>query len=105
MFERKIPESGRHEPDSAENGEEVLRDLSWPELAARLSAARDLRQELGGATLSGPASFDPGSARSLRAGETGKPAINPFDLAHGKQPQGKTAGTSRDANTGNRGSE
>jgi len=105
MFEKKIPEPGQPDSSQGEFSEEVLQDLSWTELAARLAAARDLRRELDLPEGSGQASFDANFARQLAGQEDGKPTINRMGLAHGKQAGDKDGGTSQDAVTGNRGSE
>ena len=105
MFEKKIPDPRQNGAQDTEGSEELLHDLSWAELAARLAAARDLRQELDLPAESGEASFDAQFARQINGQRNGKPGVNPMGLAHGKQDRGKTVGTEHATTTGNRGSE
>ena len=84
MFEGKLPTPVEALPLGELQDGEVLRPLSWSDLVARLSAARDLRASLEGSE----ASFDAGSARRIAAHHNGKSSINPDDLGNGKGPEG-----------------
>ena len=84
MFEGKLPTPVEALPLGELQDGEVLRSLSWSDLVARLSAARDLRASLEGSE----ASFDAGSARRIAAHHNGKSSINPDDLGNGKGPEG-----------------
>ena len=87
MFEGKPLRPGDARPLDTEPWEgEVLRPLSWSELVARLSAARDLRASFAPGGEGGEASFDAGSARRIAAHHNGKEFGNHDGLAHGKQP-------------------
>jgi hypothetical protein len=87
MMEHDILGPRSPEGHIARSGEE-WRALSWQELVARLSAARDLRRVLAGAlpVLPGalPGSFAPVPARRLAAMQDGNHAVNPNDLGNRK---------------------
>lgn len=90
MFEGKPlrPDDSRpSDPESWEGGE--LRSLSWSELVARFSAARDLRASLSTGSECGDASFDAGSARRIAAHHNGKPDINLEVSGNGKVVAGR----------------
>lgn len=89
MFEGKPPLSGESRPLGEWDGE-ALRPLSWGDLVARLSAARDLRAafEPGeGGPADSAASFDAGCARRIAAHHNGKDAVNLDSSADGKGPE------------------
>ncbi|MDE1468189.1 hypothetical protein [Aurantiacibacter sp. D1-12] len=90
MFEGKPPlppaASGSERGDSAA-GE--LCALRWPDLVAKLAAARDLRAELAGQEDVSLASFDPHGAAHLashseKSPVDGKRSVNLDGLANGK---------------------
>ena len=58
------------------SGNKALRSFGWPELTARINAARDLRQFLVADTLLFAASFDDVAAGYFARGELGKPHVN-----------------------------
>ena len=60
---------------------EVLRQFRWTELVAKLSATRDLREELARSEAGGFGAF--GEVRRENGG-TGKRGVNQTGLAHGK---------------------
>lgn len=85
MFEGKPP----HPRDArALDGEprdiDALRPLSWGDLVARLSAARDVRASYDGVGEAGEASFDAGSARRIAAHHNGKQDVNHDVSGNGK---------------------
>jgi|SRR5690606_27725167 len=84
MFEGK--QSGLDPLTHAEGARagDGLRAVKWPDLVARLDAARDLRATLRTYECEGEASFDPGSARHIAALCDGKPGVNLDDLVNGK---------------------
>jgi hypothetical protein len=82
MFEGKPPVPARAPGDSAApEGEGELHAVSWSELVARLSAARELRTVLVADALATPASFDADSARRLATMPVGEAAA-----ANGNKP-------------------
>ena len=96
MFEGKPPATAdAYRLEEPQEGES-LRPLSWSDLVARLSAARDLRASLEGSE----ASFDAGSARRIAAHHNGKSSINPDDLGNGKGPEGIAKAAVHGAATG-----
>ena len=88
MFEGKLPTPVEALPLGELQDGEVLRPLSWSDLVARLSQARDLRASLEGAPVASDASFDAGSARRIAAHHNGKHGVNLDDLGNGKGPEG-----------------
>ena len=84
MFEGKLPTPVEALPLGELQDGEVLRPLSWSDLVARLSQARDLRASLEGAPVASDASFDAGSARRIAAHHNGKHGVNLDDLGNGK---------------------
>ncbi len=91
MFEGKPPQSGEPRPLGIEPEGDSLRPLSWDDLVARLSAAREFRDSLGGSARACESSFDAGSARLIAAHHNGKHLVNLDDSGNGKAGQG-TAG-------------
>lgn len=91
MFEGKLPLAPESR-DSAtgEMPEEVLCELRWSDLVARLSAARELRAELAASDETMLASFDADSARHLASHHEGlhddnnEPDVNPDDSGNRK---------------------
>jgi len=88
MFEGKPPRVDEASLFDEQADGNVLRTLSWNDLVARLSAARDLRASYAGAGELSDASFDAGSARRIAAHHNGKHSINLDDSSNGKGPQG-----------------
>ncbi|MFB0611829.1 hypothetical protein [Aurantiacibacter poecillastricola] len=95
MLEGKFT-PGRDSRNSANGSapEGALSELSWSELVARLSAARELRAELAARDITALASFDAESARHLAWQHASaiqvyrQPDVNSDDLDNGK---GRTA--------------
>ena len=101
MFEGNPPLPSHACPfDDDEWGGKALRPLSWDELVARLSAARDLRMACDLADEGSEASFDAGSARWIAAHHGGQQAINPDSSSNGKGPAGTASGRMLDAGFG-----
>ena len=88
MFEGKPPRPKDARALDAQRIEIALRPLSWGDLVARLSAARDLRSSDEAPNQGGEASFDAGSARRIAAHHNGKHDVNPDVSANGKGPAG-----------------
>jgi hypothetical protein len=88
MFEAKPPSTADALPLEEQQIGEALHPLSWDDLVARLSAARNLRASLGGSGNVPHASFDAGSARRIAAHHNGKHAVNLDDSSNGKGTQG-----------------
>ena len=84
MFEGKPPRTADALPLEEPQHGESLRPLSWGDLVARLSAAREVRASYRGAGAAVDASFDAGSARRIAAHHNGKHGINLDDLGNGK---------------------
>jgi hypothetical protein len=100
MFEGKPPRPGEICPLSdSERGGEMLRPLSWNDLVARLSAARELRASLAPDHGGGEGSFDAGSARRIAAHHNGKPGVNLEDSSNGKTMAGTANGAVDGAGT------
>ena len=89
MFEGKPPSTAEALPLGEPHYGESLRPLSWGDLVARLSAAREVRGSIQGAWGEGDASFDASSARCIAAHHNGKHAVNLEDSSYRKGPQGK----------------
>jgi hypothetical protein len=89
MFEGKPP---RPRDARALDGEprefDALRPLSWGDLVARISAARDLRSTQDEADSGCEASFDADSARRIAAHHNGKLGVNLDVSGNGKSPAG-----------------
>jgi hypothetical protein len=85
MFEGILPATpATRGAEAIQTASDSLRELSWPDLRARLDAARDLRLSLAHGPDEDPASFDAPAARRVAALANGKDAVNPTDLANGK---------------------
>ncbi len=100
MFEGKLPKPAEATPLGEPHDGESLRPLSWSDLVARLSAARELRASFAGRAAGSDASFDAGSARRIAAHHNGKHGINLDDLSNGKGPEGIAKATVHGAATG-----
>lgn len=87
----------------AEVGAASLHVLSWPELVARLGAARDYHRHLTVNDHIDRGSFHFASARYIAAFSQRKPGINPFALADHKSVVGMVADMSPIEWTGDRG--
>jgi len=88
MFEGKLPTPAEAMPLGEAHDGEALRLLSWADLVARLSAARELRASFAGRAAGSDASFDAGSARRIAAHHNGKHGVNLEDSSYRKAPQG-----------------
>ena len=84
MFEGKPPRTAEALPLEEGHDGDSLRPLSWGDLVARLTAARDLRASLG----ENAASFDASSARCIAAHHNGKHGVNLEDSSYRKGPEG-----------------
>ena len=85
MFEGKPPCPRDAKPLVEEQrGIDALRPLSWGDLVARLSAARDSRAPCAQPAAGGEASFDAGSARRIAAHHNGKQDVNLDVSGNGK---------------------
>lgn len=91
MFEGKPPNPATFHPLGEPLESDALRPLSWSELVARLAAARNLRDSLGGRAPNSKGSFDARSARRMAAHHDGKRAVNLEDLGNGKGHAGISA--------------
>ena len=100
MFEGKLPRADEALPlEDAQDGE-TLRSLSWTDLVARLSAARELRASYAGRAAGSEASFDAGSARRIAAHHNGKHGVNLEDSSYRKGPHGMADPAVHGASTG-----
>jgi hypothetical protein len=100
MFEGKLPKAAETLPlEDAQDGE-TLRSLSWADLVARLSAARELRASYAGRAAGSEASFDAGSARRIAAHHNGKHGVNLEDSSYRKGPHGMADPAVHGASTG-----
>ena len=100
MFEGKPPRAAEALPlEEAQEGE-ALRPLSWSDLVARLSAARELRASFSGRAAGSEASFDAGSARRVAAHHNGKHGVNLEHSSYRKGPQGNADPAVHGASTG-----
>jgi hypothetical protein len=89
MFEGKPPRPRDAQAlDDEQPDIDALRPLSWGDLVARLSAARDSRPLHDGSDVGGEASFDAGSARRIAAHHNGKQDVNLDVSGNGKGPAG-----------------
>ena len=91
MFEGKpIPAPDSRISAADETVESTLCELSWADLTARLSAARELRAELAQSDEAVLASFNAHSARHIASQhegfrhDNGQREVNPDDLGNGK---------------------
>jgi hypothetical protein len=89
MFEGKPPRPADARPLEEQGEAEALRPLTWGDLVARLSAARELRASC---VEEGDASFDAGSARCIAAHHNGKLSVNLDDSSNRKSGEGTAAG-------------
>ncbi len=95
MFEGQIKSS---EADGTAESQ-VLRQLRWTDLVARLAATRDLREELGPTGEAGFAGF---STSLPELDDKGKRPGNQDILRHGKFTRSKPADAANDAAQGDR---
>ena len=87
MFEGKPPRPrDARALDEEQHDFETLRPLSWGDLVARFSAAREQRSGYDEEDEHGEASFDAGSARRIAAQHNGKHDVNPDVSGNGKGP-------------------
>ena len=100
MFEGRIPDTDLAGAGVGEREDGGLLTVSWAELSARLSAARDLRHALAQKSPPEVASFDPAAARRIVRQGNGKSGVNLDALAHGNAKGANNAGISSDAVTG-----
>jgi hypothetical protein len=85
MLEGKLPRPGDPRPLDIESADgDRLRPLSWTDLVARLTAARELRGEGGASSEASEGSFDASSARLIAAHHNGKQLVNLDDSSNGK---------------------
>ena len=109
MFEPKHPFAADHAARDPEAGPQAeLRAVSWSELNARLSAARELRNVLASSEPETAASFDAEFARHVAHlheahEEERHDAVNRDDLANGKGAGGNTDGTDEEPRPASRG--
>ena len=86
-----------------EHGESgALRAIAWPELTARINAARDLRQVLRRENPCLLASFSDAAAGYFSTLDDGKPVVNPDGLGDRKPNVGMDVIANGDAETGDR---
>ena len=85
MFEGTITAAS-----AAPGAESTLRSLDWPEIVARLAAARDLRAVFARPPVAG-GSFAPRAAAGIARAGPEKRSINFDALAGGKWPAATTA--------------
>ena len=101
MFEGKPPRPrDARALDDEQHDFETLRPLSWGDLVARFSVARERRASGDEFDEHGEASFDAGSARRIAAHHNGKHDVNPDVSGNGKGPAGtasQAAGAERRA--------
>jgi hypothetical protein len=89
MFEGKPPRPRDAQAlDDEQPDIDALRPLSWGDLVARLSAARDSLPLHDGPDAGGEASFDASSARRIAAHHNGKQDVNLDVSGNGKGPAG-----------------
>ena len=92
MFEGKPPRPrDARELDEEQRDFETLRPLSWGDLVARFSQARQQRSACEDEDECCEASFDAGSARRIAAHHNGKHDVNPDASGNGKSPAGTAA--------------
>jgi hypothetical protein len=88
MYEAKPPRQGDAHPLHEESWEgEALRELTWADLVARLSASRCLKGEFAPGDGDGEASFDASCARRIAAHHHGESPVNPDYSSNGKEPR------------------
>ena len=87
MFEGKPPHPGDARALEGQPQDfETLRPLSWGDLVARFTVARELRASCDEEAEGVEASFDAGSARRIAAHHNGNHDVNPDISANGKSP-------------------
>jgi len=92
MFEGKPPRlRDARALDDEQQDFETLRPLSWDDLVARFSAARELRSSCDEGDECGEASFDATSARRIAAHHNGKLDVNPDISGNGKSAARRAA--------------
>ena len=84
MFEAKPPSPATYAPSEFQDSSRSLHPVRWPDLVAKLDAARDLRASLLAHAGEGEASFDAHCAQHIAALCEGKRGINLDDLVDGK---------------------
>ncbi len=98
MFERNHISAG-----FASHGEgTALRAIGWPELAARINAARDLREVLQRDNATFIASFADAAAGYFGTLDEGKPDVNPDALCDRKSSFDNDLKAEGDQNRGDR---
>lgn len=80
----------------------ALKAIAWPELTARINAARDLRSVLRRDSACMMASFTDAAAGYFCAEDDGKPPVNSDALEHGKPAECTTGGEESEAARGDR---
>jgi hypothetical protein len=89
MFEGKPPRRAMPARSKTSARHRRVAPLSWGDLVARLSAARELRSSRR-PDAAGEASFDAGSARRIAAHHNGKQDVNLDVSGNGKGPRAQT---------------
>jgi hypothetical protein len=92
MFEAKPLSPAPYAPSESRDSAGSLHPVRWPDLVAKLDAARDLRASLLAHPEEGEASFDPHCAQHIAALCEGKRGINLDDLVDGKATGGNGSG-------------
>jgi len=88
MYEAKPPRRGDAHPLQEESWEdEALRELTWADLVARLSASRCLKGEFVPTEGEVEASFDASCARRMAAHHHGGSPVNLEFSNYGKEPR------------------
>lgn len=80
----------------------ALRAFGWPELTARINAARDLRRVLRRDSSYGSASFHDAAAGYFNSVDNGKQSVNHGALEHSKSNWRKASLAEETAATGDR---
>jgi hypothetical protein len=75
---------------------------AWPDLVAKLAAARDLRGVLARVASDEGSSFAPQAARALALRDLGKGSVNPDALADGKTTEDNNEAAAHPAGHGDR---
>lgn len=94
MFDSRIPSA----PANAVSRRSALRAFGWPELTARINAARDLRHELSRDSSLMTTSFMDAAAGYFASGTQSKRVVNPNALEAGKACDGMGIAAECDAN-------
>ena len=92
MFEAKPLNAAPYATSEMQDSGRSLHPVRWPDLVAKLDAARDLRASLLADVHEGEASFDPHCAQHIAALCEGKRGINLDDLVDGKDTGGICGG-------------